>query len=268
MRKLSFAVSLQSTQFTAVAGAPGSLDFIDDMAAMGFDGIELAIRKLEEIDQTGLESALARTGLMLSALGTGQAYVDEGISFSDPNDKVRQEAVSRIHSHSKLAAGWGAAVIVGLIRGQVGGGTSKETNIERITECLRECCNFADTLDVDLVIEPINRYECDFLNSVPETLDFIDSVGHSRLKLLADTFHMNIEDRDIGESLVEAGPLLRHVHIADSNRHFPGRGHIDFGTVLDALSRVGYAGFLSGEMMPEPSVLAAMEGFVDYFRQT
>ena len=108
-------------------------------------------------------------------------------------------------------------------------------------------------------LEPINRYETTLVNTVAQGLELIDRVGAGNLGLLFDTFHANIEEPSLEDSLLAAGDRLFHVHVADSNRWYPGAGHLDFPRILDVLPRTGYAGFVSGEFMPWPDADTAAE---------
>ena len=111
---------------------------------------------------------------------------------------------------------------------------------------LRQCARAAAPHGVRLALEPLNRYETSLINSVREALDAIERVGEENLGLLPDTFHMNIEDRSIEQSLRQAGDRVIHFHVADSNRWHPGGGHIDFAAILDVLGGIGYTGYVSG----------------------
>jgi len=127
--------------------------------------------------------------------------------------------------------------------------------------CLDKCCRSAQAHGVTLLLEPLNRYEADYLNTIEETIDTIEEIGAPNLKVLADTFHMNIEEVDMAAALRRAGPRLGHVHLVDSNRRAPGYGHLDMRSILQALSGMHYAGYLSFEVLPLPeSRQAARDG--------
>jgi len=111
---------------------------------------------------------------------------------------------------------------------------------------------YAAQRGVELVLEPINRYETNFLNTVAETLAFLDEVAAPNVGLLFDTFHANIEEPSLAGSLRAAGQHLKHVHTADSNRWAPGSGHLDFAAVVATLRQSGYDGWLSAEILPLP----------------
>ena len=105
------------------------------------------------------------------------------------------------------------------------------------------------------------------LNSVEEGLEFIDKVGAENLGMLLDTFHMNIEEPSIERSITLAGDKIFHFHYADSNRLYPGAGHLNFVSILDALYSTGYSGYISGEHRPDPNPQMAAELGLKYIRK-
>jgi len=96
-------------------------------------------------------------------------------------------------------------------------------------------------------LEPLNRYESSFLNRVGQAVDIAQRIDHPRVLALADLFHMNIEEADMAAPIVDAGPLLGHVHVADNNRLEPGAGCLDLTPSFAALAEIGYGGFVSLE---------------------
>jgi sugar phosphate isomerase/epimerase len=101
---------------------------------------------------------------------------------------------------------------------------------------------------VRISLEIVNRYEANWGRSIAEGLEFLAAVAHPNLGLTPDTFHMNIEEADLGEAIRRGGAHILHMHVADSNRQAPGSGHFDFPQVLSALREVGYAGCFSIEL--------------------
>jgi len=97
------------------------------------------------------------------------------------------------------------------------------------------------------------------IHTAADGLELIERVGKENFGLLLDTFHMNIEDADIGDSIRTCGDRIFHFHVADSNRWHPGAGHLDFGSILERLEKTGYQGFVSGEFMPLPDADTAAE---------
>ena len=143
-------------------------------------------------------------------------------------------------------------VIIGLIRGKIEDGVNRVEAEEWTIGCLRECTEFAKEYNTRLTLEPVNRYESNFINTLSEGVEFIKRVGTSNLGLLADTFHMNIEEVSIYDSIVQAKEYITHVHFADSNRWTPGFGHLDFAKIVQTLKRIGYQGHVSAEALPLP----------------
>ncbi len=265
--KLSYVISLQKTSFEAVGGPDEDIaEKLYEMAALGFDGAELAIRNPSAIDTTALKRAVELSGLSVPALGTGQAYLEEGLSLSNPDGKIRKAAVKRIQEHIDLAAQLKSLVIIGLIRGNPADNLPGDKATGLFKESLVECLGYAAEKGATLALEPISRSECSFINSLQEGTDFIKEMGHPALKLLADTYHMNAGDENIRESLTRAAPRLAHVHFADSNRCYPGSGDINFREIVATLREIGYNGYISAEVKPEPSEAEAMRGFLAFMR--
>ncbi len=255
--KTSIVLSVQPAKFEAVAFKSDLKTNLKAIKEMGYDGVELAIRDPKMVDAERLKALVQAHGLMVSAIGTGQAYGEEGLSFTDPDKKIRKLAVERILDHLPLASSFRAEVIIGLIRGTKKPGVTEEQMMDWLLEALGECCQKASDCGVALVIEPINRYETSLINTVEQGLMLIESLGVERLGLLLDTFHMNIEEPSIHESIQKAKDRLFHFHVADSNRRYPGAGHLDFAAILKRLMDIGYEGFVSGEFLPCPDAHTA-----------
>jgi len=251
-RKLSIVLSVQPTGFDAVAYKGGFEANVAEIAALGYDGVELAIRDPDLVDDEALLTVVQRHGLVVPAIGTGQAWADEGLSFTDPDPGVRRAAIERIKGHLPFSARAGAVIIIGLIRGVVKCDVRQEQAMTWLAEALQECCATAFSLGVRLALEPINRYETTLINTVAQGLDLIERVGAANLGLLLDTFHMNIEEPSIEESIRLAGHHIFHFHVADSNRWYPGAAHLDFTGILEELKNTVYTGHISGEFLPLP----------------
>ena len=227
---------------------------------LGYDGIELHLRRPGDIDRAALKKLADQLGLAFSTIGTGMAASEDGLTFVHPDPDVRRAAVERVMEHIELGRYLGAAIAIGLVRGALG--REPELRAQRLhwfDACLQECCASASSAGVNLVLEPINRYETDFLNTVDDCLEVLDRIGSPRLKLLLDTFHMNIEEGDILASFRRAAPHLGHVHLADSNRQAPGHGHLDVRGVLQVLREANYQGYIAFEVLPLPDPRQAAE---------
>ncbi len=262
--KLSLVISIEETGFSAVAMRGTWQDAVHAAAALGYDGVELAVRDPARLDAQAVLRAVRDAGLEVPAIGTGQAYLADGLSLSHPDEGIRARASERVEAHIRLAAQFGSAVIVGLLRGRIGG--DRAATDRRLADSLRRLLPVAEHAQVSILFEPINRYETDYLMTVDEVLQVIQRLGSPLLGVLADTFHMNIEEASIEDSLRRAGARLWHVHVADSNRRAPGWGHLDFSKILSVLHEIEYRGYLSAEMLPHPDPYAAARQAVQYLR--
>jgi sugar phosphate isomerase/epimerase len=130
-----------------------------------------------------------------------------------------------------------------------------------------ELCEYAGKKGVELILEPVNRYEIDFINNCDEGSALLDKARIPHLTMMPDVFHMNIEDDRIGDSLRRNARYVRYIHLADSNRHAPGDGHLDFVEVFDALKDIGYDGWSTVEILPYPDPETAAQRAVGYLRK-
>jgi sugar phosphate isomerase/epimerase len=257
--KLSIVLSTQPAQFQA-ATFKGDLETnLASIALLGYDGVELAIRDPKLVNTNQLETLVQKYNLKVPAIGTGQAWGEEGLSFTDPDPKVRFEAIERIKSHIPLAACFGAVIIIGLIRGIVKPGVDTNQAMNWLISALRKCSESARPHGVRLALEPINRYETSLINNAAQGLELIKDVGADNFGLLLDTFHMNIEEACMEDSIRACGKHIFHFHVADSNRWYPGAGHLDFKTIFAALSQIEYEGWVSGEFLPKPDAETAAQ---------
>jgi len=264
--KLSIVLSAQPTRFEAATFKGDFGRNLARIAALGYDGVELAIRDPALMDVQALLALLDRHGLTVPAIGTGQAWGEEHLSFTDPDPAVRQAAVERACAHIPFAAQVGAQIVIGLLRGVVQPGIDHTQAMDWLVDALRRCAAPAAREGVRLCLEPLNRYETDLIHHVADGLALIDQVGADNLGLLLDTFHMNIEESDPAGAIRAAGGRLFHFHVADSNRWYPGAGHVDFGHLLAVLEAIGYSGYVSGEFLPRPDADTAAERAIAHLR--
>ena len=263
--KAALIVPVQDpTPFSPLAPEAGLRANLRKVKEAGFDGVELALtapERLSEGEREELRQALEETGLEVAALTTGQAYGLEGISLTEEDEELRRRALARLKAHLRFVREMDlkAVVIVGLLRGRRGDEQARRW----LLEALAELADFDP--EVRLALEPLNRYETSLINRVGEALALLYELNQPNLGLLFDTFHANIEERSLRESILKAGGKIFHVHFADSNRWPPGWGHLDFNEVAQALRMIGYQGYVSlealcqPELEPEPGPEACLE---------
>lgn len=264
--KKCIVISTPGAQFSALAMKEDFKEGIKKVADLGYDAVELAVRDPRLIDVHEIQKLLEQYHLPVPAIGTGQAYGEEGLSFTDPDPEVRRKAIQRIKDQMNLALELGGAqVIIGLIRGTVKPGLNREEAEKHFMQSMGECLDYRP--EVTLTMEPINRYETNLYNDTRSAMEVMDKIGRSNLKILIDTFHMNIEEPDIVESILAARYHISHVHFADSNRWAPGCGHINFKVILDALKEIGYQGAISAEILPKPTPEECLKLTITYYQK-
>ena len=264
--RMSLAVKFGLAASTADALPSAFVVFRDDLcrvidrcAALGYDGVELALRAADQVDVPALQRRLAATGVEIPCISSGQVFAADGLYFTHPDESIRRAAVDRIVGMIRLAAEFGAKVNTGRVRGIVAACETTEIAAARYLDCLHRCADVAEPLGVELIVEPVNRYEVNFINNCAEGLGLVRRAARPSVKLMPDLFHMNIEDPSFRESFEAARDFISYVHVADSNRLAPGWGHMPFAEIFAALSDIGYRGYLTAEILPQPDPDSAAE---------
>jgi sugar phosphate isomerase/epimerase len=251
----------------------GPFVFWDDLPAacraaaeLGFDAVEVFAP-----DARSLGSALRRLlddhGLKLAAAGTGAGWLIHKLTLTSPDPTVRQRAKDFIHSIIDAAGALGAPAIIGSMQGRWAGEVTRDDALSHLEAALFELEDAAAAHHVRLLYEPLNRYETNLFNSVVEASSFVKAVQFKDVMVLADLYHMNIEEEDLREALIVARPRLGHVHFADSNRRPAGCGHTNFEPIASALEYIGYGGHVSAECLPYPNPDGAAKLTIDAFRK-
>ncbi|MBU0506927.1 sugar phosphate isomerase/epimerase, partial [bacterium] len=204
--------------------------------------------------------------LFMPAIGTGQAFGEEGLSLTHKDETIREKAFQRMSDQIVCAKKMGGHVIIGLLRG-IPPKSDVNIAVDLFRDSLKPIAKKAEEAGVNIVIEPINRYETSLLHTVDETVAFINTVQSDSVGILFDTFHANIEEVSIEASIERCGDRLFHVHLADSNRWAPGQGHIDFPSIIATLKKIGYNGFLSAEILPKPTPEEAAKYTIGYMNK-
>ncbi len=236
-------------------------------AALGFDAVEIFPPSADAIDPDELRGLLAKHDLKVAAVGTGAGWVKHKLRLTDPEGSVRRRAVEFVASIIDLGGAFGAPAIIGSMQGRYDPPVSRDAAVNWLAAALEELGPRAATRSVPLLLEPLNRYETNIFNRTADAHAFLSKLKTQNVKLLCDLFHMNIEEADIAAALKLAGPKVGHVHFADSNRHAAGYGHTNFAPIAAALREIGFAGFISAEILPLPDSDSAARQTIESFRE-
>ena len=228
----------------------GLADGCERAAAAGFDAVELFVPSAGPLPE--LAGLLQKHDLKLAAIGTGAGWVKHKLSLTDGDAAKHTAAVTYVQGVIDLAAQYDAPAIIGSMQGKSGDGVSHEQAIGYLKESLEALGPHAEKKGQSLFYEPLNRYETNLFNQLSDGCDVLDSLETSNVKLLADLFHMNIEEADLPHAIRHAGKHIGHVHFVDSNRSAAGLGHTDFAPIVQALNDIGYEGYLCAEAFPLP----------------
>jgi D-psicose/D-tagatose/L-ribulose 3-epimerase len=210
---------------------------------IGFDVVEVCVEDPDLLSAETLIEAASAAGLDISVCGAFGANRD--VSHEDPTKRV--EGVRYLERCIDLAASVGSPHVAGPMYSATGktrllSAEQRERQRSWAVESLREVADYAAERNVRLAIEPLNRFETDLVNTIEQALSLCDHIGRNNVGLLVDTFHMNIEEKNIGEALIAAGPRVFHVQVSENDRGTPGSGHVPWDEVFEALDRIGYAG--------------------------
>jgi sugar phosphate isomerase/epimerase len=217
-------------------------------AACGYDAVELFFGGPDEVPVETIRALCEQFGLGVAAVGSGAGMVKHGLSLTDPAPEKRRGALDFLLRMIEFGGRLGAPVILGSMQGKWGGEISRERAMGFLAGALRQIDKAAAEAGVPFIYEPLNRYETNLFNRLEPAAEFLNSYRFTQVVLLADLFHMNIEEADPAGALRAAASRVGHVHWADSNRLAMGSGHTDSAAIAEALREISYEGYISAEI--------------------
>jgi D-psicose/D-tagatose/L-ribulose 3-epimerase len=237
------------------------LEVLPEIRERGFDGVELPL-----IDLTYIQPGTIRRRLAEADLGcTFCAVLPRPLSLIDPSPEVRERAIQHLNDAIAFAAEAGGETIAGPLYSPVGFFTgTRRTPDEwsRAVEGWQRLGEVAGKQKITIGIEPLNRFETYFLNTAADAVRFCAEVARPEVGILFDTFHANIEEKDVAQAILTAAPHLVHFHACENDRGAPGSGHVDWPNVFATLRQIGYDrwvtiesfGFALGELSAAASI--------------
>lgn len=217
--------------------------FFDDFKEWGFDAVEVVVENDGDIDPSFVKDELDKRGLacasMCGAFGPGRDL------RGTPNEQ--RDTIGYIERRIDMMETLDTEYFVGPIYSAVGrtelySTTERKEHWQLVVKNLQELGRYAEERGKKLGVEPLNRFETDFLNSCEQGMRLVEDVGSPAVRLHLDTFHMNIEEKNPAEAVRRAGDLLGHFHACGSDRGTPGNDHMDWAAIGAALRDIGYDG--------------------------
>ncbi|WP_160050955.1 MULTISPECIES: sugar phosphate isomerase/epimerase [unclassified Nocardiopsis] len=214
-----------------------------ELAALGYDGVEIQVQDPERVDPAALEAASRRHGLAVAAVGTGPVGHD-GAALASPDPAARARARARLTSAARLAGRLGVPVTLGRSRGRTDGGRLAERQRAWAVRGIEEVADAAGAAGVRLLLEPQEPGTTDLFTDFAEARELLDRLGHEALGLVLDTHHMAAVGDDPAESVRAARGLLGEVQLAGPDRGPLAPGEPGLARLLHELERTGFAGWL------------------------
>jgi len=231
---------------------------LERLKTIGYDGVEVPLFEYD-IDQcTKLGKRLDKLGLERTAVTVRNAE-DNPISSSP---SIRSNGVKLNKQALECCQALGATFLCGPYHSALGEFSGVGPTVDEKKwgiESMRAVAEYAQICDVTLAVEYLNRFECYFLTSAIDTANFIDAVDHPNCRMMYDTFHANIEEKNVGEAIRACRQQTAHVHISENDRSTPGNGLVRWGETFDTLKETGYDGWMVVEAfgLALPELVAA-----------
>ena len=260
--KIGFNLLLWATHITEA-----DFHLLETLKKVGYDGVEVPIFEGDRAHYEKLGRALKDNGLEATTV-TVMPDTAHDITRADP--KERQGGADHLCWAIDNTRALGGTLLAGPIHQALGhftgqGRTAEEW--ERAVEVMRSVADYAADAGIQLSVEPLNRFECYFLNTVRDTADFVQVVGKPNVGVLYDTFHANIEEKHPVGALKENLRWVNHVHISANDRGTPGKDHVPWAATFAVLKDNGYDGWLTIEAFSTglPDLAAATRVWRDFF---
>ncbi len=226
--------------------------------ALGYDAVEIHVVDAAAFPVEDVLAACKDGSVSISAIVTGQIFTRRKRCITSQDAANRNAAMEEVRAYIDLAATLRATdgIVIGWVKGNCPE-SGQDAYYDLLAAQLSELSDYAATQGQTILVEVINRYETNVFNTAAQLSDFLRLHKLDAVRIHLDTFHMNIDEVCIADAIRTAGNRLGYMHFADSNRLYPGAGHIDFSAVRQALEEVGYSGTLSIECIPEPDSATA-----------
>ena len=225
---------------------PSNFGLLPTIKEAGFDGVEIPLLRPKDLQAASIRKAVEANGLESNCC---TALVD-GLSLISDSPDIRRRTRQHLQEVAKAAAEAGAKIVCGPLYSPVGYLPGRRRTGDEWKWAVEGFQSVGETLaahQVTFAIEPLNRFETYFLNTAADAAQLAKEIGHPNIGILFDTFHANIEEKNIAAGYRTVGPYLKHVHTCENDRGIPGSGHVEWKEVFQALRSLNYDGWLTIE---------------------
>ena len=264
--KISVRIAKNGAEKSAYAVLHGLEQSIYKAAQLGYDGIEMVVGSSREIDWARTERILQKNNLEISCLSTGQLFSKYHYYLTNPDLVSRQQCIDAVYSLVDVAQRFGTMINIGRSRGFFSELQTVEQANALFIDSMSYIVDKAAQKNVVVIVEPLNRYETNFINTAEECETFIRWLPREYVGITLDLFHMNMEEVSFCDTFVHFQNRIKYIHMADSNKLAPGWGHIDFDDVFHGLRQANYNGWCGVEVLPRPDGDSAAEQAIRFLR--
>ena len=223
-----------------------SFSLLPRLRAQGFDGFEVPVFEPAKFQAGSIRRALAENDLECTVC----AILPNGMNPTSEDAEIRRQTRQHLADTIKLAADLGSNLMAGPVYSPIGylpGRRRTSDEWQWAVECFQSLGEILQSHQIDLALEPLNRFETYFLNTAADAIMFCEAINDSSIGVLLDTFHTNIEEKDVAAAFRTTGKRLKHVHACENDRGVPGTGHVDFVGIAAALKEIRYEGWITIE---------------------
>jgi len=232
---------------------------IKKVKELGFDGVEIFVtpEQIKTFDRKRVKEALQSENMKC----LGSTTLDLKTDLTSSDEATRRNGINYLKNAAEMFSAFGANLLAGVVYaawGKITGTGRTEEEWDHSARSLKEACRLIKPYNVVLGLEPVNRFETYFLNTAADATNLVKAVGESNIIVHLDTFHMNIEEKNYYDPIVNTGQLLGHVHCCENDRGIAGTGSVNWDEVFKGLAEIGYDKWITLESFtPEIKSVAA-----------
>ena len=265
--KIGFSVATSDVDTPLLPAQQGEFTKnLDILSEHGYDGVEISLRQPKELDFDMLQKQVEKRGLEVAAIHTAAIGFQDKIWLCHPDRSIRDEGMTRLKGALDAASLFGVEVIIGSFRGQLSDGEAREESLKWMYDAFKEGSDYAENKGTKILFEPQTRFYINFGFTAQDGVKFARDINSPGMGIMLDTFHMNIEDVSFSQSIFDSREYLGYLQISDSNRRYPGGGHIPFREIISSLKAIDYSGYLSLQIVMDPDFKTAAKLGINHLR--